>query len=43
MKCFLVMNLLNDPIFVDFDPKFAAFINKRAADLEMQEVIRLAF
>ncbi|XP_076460275.1 BLOC-3 complex member HPS1-like [Babylonia areolata] len=36
MKCFLVVNQLNNPVFVDFDADFTKFIHKKAVELGLQ-------
>ncbi|XP_067656863.1 BLOC-3 complex member HPS1-like [Haliotis asinina] len=37
MKCLLVVNKINDVLFVDFDDDFAAYINREAAKQGLQE------
>ena len=39
MKCFLVVNQLNDPCFIDHDESFAAYIISRAKEKGLVEVI----
>lgn len=38
MKCFLVVNQLNNPVFLDFDAEFTKFVHKRAVELGLQDV-----
>ncbi|KAK7109941.1 BLOC-3 complex member HPS1-like [Littorina saxatilis] len=37
MKCFIAVNQLNNPIFLDFDAEFTRFIRKRAVEFGLQD------
>lgn len=38
MKCFLVVNQLNNPVFLDFDEEFTKFVHKKAVEVGLQDV-----
>lgn len=38
MKCFLVVNQLNNPVFLDFDAEFTKFVHKKAVEVGLQDV-----